>query len=297
VRLEAAVDLYRVHLALLGRKHRLEGLRLFLELCRQRRRSRLEDLGRRDLESFAGWLEQRGKRRLGRPYAAQTRRLCFDHVRGWLAYCLEEGLLLADLAPALPRPRVPRRVPRVPEPDQLEALLDWPSRTTPNGLRQRALWELAYGTGLRLRELIALDLEDVDAAGGWVLVRAGKGGCERMVPVGESALAAVGRYRIEGRARQETDDSPPALWLSRDGARLHPQSAILELRRASRALGFPVSMHALRHACATHLLRAGAPVRVVQELLGHAELRTTQRYTHVDVTDLRRMLARCHPRG
>jgi integrase/recombinase XerD len=184
--------------------------------------------------------------------------------------------------------------------DQVELLLAAANADeTPLALRDRALLELLYGTGSRISEAVGLDRDDLDLEAGAVLLR-GKGGKQRMVPVGTYAREAVGAYLVRSRpSLAVSGPSTPALFLNARGGRLSRQSAWTVLRTvAARAhLSTHISPHTLRHSFATHLLDGGADVRVVQELLGHASVTTTQIYTLVTVDRLREVYAAAHPRA
>ncbi len=293
MKLLEAVELYLVHFRLRGRsrpEYRNYGLRRFLRCCR---RKSLERVTRVDIEEFAEWM-QRARFR-GRPYSSAVRSTWLSDLRLFLAWCCSQKLLLTDLSGWVPRVRIQKNLPRVPSVEEVCRLLAWPPENTPLGLRRRGLWELAYGTGLRLGELLALDLADVDLGEGWLVVRQAKNDRSRLTPVGERAAAAV-RAWLEVRLQLWSERAGDALWVGLTGVRLPSSCAVEEIKRASQALGFRVTMHSLRHAYATHLIQNGAPVRAVQELLGHAVLVSTQRYTRVTLTDLRGMLRRHHPR-
>lgn len=293
MKLSDAVQLYQVHYRLRGGRrpeYRNYGLRRFLKRCR---RKSLDRLTRVDIEEFADWLQRARVR--GRIYSSSVRSEWLGDLRRFLAWCCSQKLLLADLSGWVPKVRIEKNLPRVPSVEEVGRLLAWPPENTPLGLRRRGLWELAYGTGLRLGELLALDLGDVDLGEGWLVVRQAKNGLPRLAPVGEAAASAV-RAWLEVRAQLWSERAGEALWVGLTGIRLPSSCAVEEIKRASQALGFRVTMHSLRHAYATHLIQNGAPVRAVQELLGHAVLVSTQRYTRVCLTDLQRMLAHCHQR-
>jgi integrase/recombinase XerD len=181
----------------------------------------------------------------------------------------------------------------------VERLLEACGQDDPLRVRDRALLELLYSTGARISEAVGIDVDDLDPRTRTVLLR-GKGGKERIVPVGRPALAAVEAYRVRGRpALASRGRGTPALLLNARGARLSRQSAWHALRAAAEVAGIAreVSPHTLRHCFATHLLAGGADVRVVQEMLGHASVATTQLYTHVTVDTLREVYATSHPRA
>jgi integrase/recombinase XerD len=220
-------------------------------------------------------------------------------VRGLHRFALREGWTSVDVAREV-RPPVPaRRLPKAISVEQVEALLAAPDAGSPLGLRDRALLELLYGTGARISEAVGLDVDDLDREAGLVRLD-GKGGKTRIVPVGSYAAAAVEAYLVRGRPALATAGRGcPALLLNARGGRLSRQSAWTVLRAAAARAGLSsgVSPHTLRHCFATHLLDGGADVRVVQELLGHASVTTTQVYTLVTVDRLREVYATAHPRA
>lgn len=221
----------------------------------------------------------------------------------YLRFLVGERLLLADPSAALVIAPPPRSLPRrVLNESQVRRLLE-ATDTTPLGIRARAILELLYSSGLRRAEVAALDLQDLDLTGGTVLVRRGKGGKGRVVPLGATAARALLRYIEDVRPLWLESAATTALFLAasgcgRAGQRLSTSSIWLTVRHAAASSGLGrVATHALRHAVATHLVRAGADVRHVQEILGHSKVETTEIYTHVAVRDLARAHARSHPRG
>jgi integrase/recombinase XerD len=221
-------------------------------------------------------------------------------VRGLHRFLLREGLAPGDPAIAVRPPTPPRRLPKAISLEHVERLLAAAvADGTPLALRDRALLEVLYGTGSRISEAVGLDRDDLDLHSGTVLLR-GKGGKQRIVPVGSYARDAVEAYLVRARPQlAATGRSTPALFLNARGGRLSRQSAWTVLRTvAGRAqLATDISPHTLRHSFATHLLDGGADVRVVQELLGHASVTTTQIYTLVTVDRLREVYAAAHPRA
>ena len=220
-------------------------------------------------------------------------------VRGLHRFGCREGLLAADVTREVHPPTLPRRLPKALPLDTVERLLE-AHPDDPGGLRDRALLELLYSTGARISEAVALDPDDLDPVERTVLLR-GKGGKQRLVPIGRPALAALDAYRVRAR---------PVLAVRRPGnsgavPELPRRPAVpaerVELAAGGRRSGPgsppPVSPHTLRHSFATHLLDGGADVRVVQELLGHASVTTTQLYTLVTVESLREVYAMAHPRA
>jgi integrase/recombinase XerD len=224
-------------------------------------------------------------------------------VRGFHKFAVSDGLATSDPAASVKPPAPAKRLPKALPLSDVEAILEAAGAAgTTLALRDRALLEVLYGTGARISEAVGLDVDDLDTVDGTVLLR-GKGGKERLVPVGSYALEAVDAYLVRGRpdlvAAGSTTERAGALFLNARGGRLSRQSAWAVLVRAAERAGVTkdVSPHTLRHSFATHLLDGGADVRVVQELLGHASVTTTQVYTLVTVDNLREVFATAHPRA
>ncbi|MEO6881144.1 MAG: site-specific tyrosine recombinase XerD [Mycobacteriaceae bacterium] len=222
-------------------------------------------------------------------------------ARGLHRFALLEGIVEVDVAHQVRPPTPQRRLPKALAVDDVLALLEASGGTDehagPRELRDRALLELLYSTGARISEAVGLDVDDVDTTTRSVLLD-GKGGKQRLVPVGRPALAALDAWLVRGRPALLTRGTP-AVFLNARGGRLSRQSAWQVLARAGERAGLhaAVSPHTLRHSFATHLLDGGADVRVVQELLGHASVTTTQVYTLVTVQGLREVWAGAHPRA
>ena len=221
-------------------------------------------------------------------------------VRGFHKFCVRDGLTESDPAAAVKPPTPAKRLPKALPLSDVEAILEAAGAPdTVLALRDRALLEVLYGTGARISEAVGLDVDDVDTVDRTVLLR-GKGSKERLVPIGSYALAAVEAWTTRGRPDLVTARTPAgALFLNSRGGRLSRQSAWAVLVKAADRAGVTrdVSPHTLRHSFATHLLDGGADVRVVQELLGHASVTTTQVYTLVTVDNLREVFATSHPRA
>ncbi len=221
-------------------------------------------------------------------------------VRGFHKFAVRDGLTIVDPAAAVKPPAATKRLPKALPLSDVEAILEAAGAPgTTLALRDRALLEVLYGTGARISEAVGLDVDDLDLVDGTVLLR-GKGNKERLVPVGSFAREAVTQYLVRGRPELvATGRGTPALFLNARGGRLSRQSAWTVLTRTGQRAGVTreVSPHTLRHSFATHLLDGGADVRVVQELLGHASVTTTQVYTLVTVDNLREVFATAHPRA
>ena len=232
------------------------------------------------------------------PYRATSVARTLSAVRSFHRFLLREGVTDRDPAVGVPQPRLPRSLPRpLPVVDVLR-LLEAPDEGSPAGLRDRAILELLYGSGLRISELTGLDVDDLDLEEGSVRVL-GKGGKEREVPLGSFGRDAVGAYLTRGRPALASVATRGAVFLNARGGRLSRQSCARLLSRYVRLAGIErrVTLHTLRHSFATHLLEGGADVRVVQELLGHASVATTQIYTHVTARHLREVYEESHPRA
>jgi integrase/recombinase XerC/integrase/recombinase XerD len=219
-------------------------------------------------------------------------------IRSFYKSMVELGEMRANPADLLPSPKQPQRLPRTLKAEDVAALLNKIPATTPLEMRDRALFELAYGCGLRAEELVDLDLESIDFDAETVRVE-GKGGKTRFVPAGEPALRSVTRYLERARPALAAADGQPALLLSKSGRRLSTSDVRRRLRVWARHAAHQgaVHPHALRHSFATHLLEGGADLRAIQELLGHSSISTTQVYTRVESARLRAAYARSHPRA
>jgi integrase/recombinase XerD len=262
----------------------------------------LEEKGIRDacsvseehLAAYARHLERLTTRR-GTPLAAASRASAISTVRRFFAFLASRGHLLHDPAQAIPLPRRARLPRGILSESQARRLVAAPFPGSVIGKRDRAILELLYGSGIRLGEAVRADVSDLDLREGVLLVRSGKGKKDRVVPVEGRAAVALGIYLSESRP-ELVKRVDAALFLSRHGGRLSVVGLQAMVKRHGETIGAHVSPHVLRHTCATHLLRGGADIRHVQELLGHRSLATTALYTRVAIEDLREVLARAHPR-
>jgi integrase/recombinase XerC len=247
-----------------------------------------------DVTVLRAWLARQHAN--GRARATLARRTAA--ARAFTAYLHRRGLTACDPGRLLGTPKRHRDLPVVLAQDEAARLLDEMEVDGPLGLRDLAVLEVLYGTGVRVSELCGLDIDDMDAGRGTVRVL-GKGGKERTVPIGEPASRAVGDWLRAGRPALAGEHSGPALFLGARGGRLHPTSArrLVHARIAEVGEVPDLGPHGLRHSAATHLLEGGADLRSVQEILGHASLQTTQIYTHVSPERLRQVHRQAHPRA
>lgn len=274
----------------------------YLAFLAARGRTGPEDVTERDVEDYV--LAARTGADGGAALSAASAARAVVAARGLHRFWLLEGLVPADVAHDVRPPAQPRRLPKALSVDEVERLLGAAGLGDgPAALRDRALLELLYATGARISEAVGADVDDLelDVGRAWIRVL-GKGSKERVVPVGRFAAAALDAYLVRGRpALAAAGRGTPAIFLNTRGSRLSRQSAWSALRTAAERAGLPaaahVSPHTLRHSFATHLLAGGADVRVVQELLGHASVTTTQIYTLVTPETLREVYAASHPRA
>ena len=229
--------------------------------------------------------------------SAVTIRRKLAAVRGLFRYLLREGLITVNVARLVRTPKAPKKLPEVMSAEQVNALIDGVGSARlerPHPVRDRALFEVLYGCGLRVSELAGLNLEDVDRSEGWLRVR-GKGRKERQVPLPGQAAQALERYLAERPVVREER----AVFLNHRRGRLSSRGmhGIVKLYATALAGDSSVHPHSLRHAYATHLLADGADLRAIQELLGHARLSTTQKYTQVSLTDLMSVYDKAHPKA
>lgn len=266
-------------------------LRAFEEFLLRRRIMSPTEIGRAHIVAFL--MEGRDA---GLKSTTIARRLAA--IRSWFRYLHTEGLLAADVAEAMDAPKLWRVLPDALTQREVDRLLAAPDIDRPHGVRDRALLELLYATGLRVSEVAGLTLERV-RLDERVLRCIGKGGRERLVPFGDTARAWLLRYLEEERLRVAQRSGSSALFLSARGGPLNRRTIWALVRRYAVRAGLAkrVHPHTLRHTFATHLLANGASLRVIQEMLGHADIATTQIYTHVDASRLKQVHERYHPRA
>lgn len=273
---------------------------------------------RRDLTGYVDWLDARGVlevsevsvatvtgylselgTRAQSPLTTSSLSRTLSSIRGFHTFLVDEGVIAVDVTADVRRPKLPKSLPKALTVDQVVSLLGAVSGDDPVAIRDRAFLEFLYATGARVSEATALNVDDVTAVEESVRVR-GKGSKQRIVPLGSYARAALDEYLVRVRPMFAVNGrSTPALFLGPRGARLSRQSAWLIITAAAEKahLTAHVSPHTLRHSFATHLLAGGADVRVVQELLGHSSVATTQIYTQVTADTLRESYRTSHPRA
>ncbi len=218
-------------------------------------------------------------------------------IKTFHKFLIREGLTENFPTANLKLPKTPRRLPKVFSVGQIINLLNQPQGLTPAGLRDKAILEVLYGAGVRVSELISLNIEDIDFESGYIRVF-GKGSKERIVPIGSYALEAISDYLKKGRIKMTKGYYSDALFLNQRGKRLTRQGCWKILNKYAKQAGLKnVHPHSLRHSFATNLLQAGADLRSVQEMLGHADISTTQIYTHVSREHLKEVYMMNHPRA
>jgi integrase/recombinase XerD len=259
----------------------------------------LEDMGVTDAGRIdEGALELHAVRLSRRGLSPSSRARMLSAISHFHRFLAREGMGRESAAAGVARPKLARRMPAVLTLAQVEAVLDAPDASTDLGLRDRAMMELAYGAGLRVSELCGLRVDALDLGAQLVSVT-GKGEKRRVVPFGRAAQRALGRYLDRARPRLLRGRVSPHVFVNARGGAMSRVGFFKRLRQHARAAGIVrrVSPHVLRHSFATHLLEGGADLRLVQELLGHADIATTQVYTHVDTRHILEAHRAFHPRG
>ncbi len=267
----------------------------------------------RDLEKLARFGERAGKAglgeltpldlstfllSLGKRISVRSQARLLSAVRTCYRFLIGENLLQSDPTAEIDMPKIPRRLPEFLSVQEVDELLARPPRDNPRGLRDAAMLEVLYATGIRVSELVSLRLEAVDRRMGIVRVF-GKGRKERLVPLGEQALATLQEYQDQAREKLLRGRRSPVLFVTGRGGPMTRQGFWKNLKRYARAAGIRrnISPHKLRHSFATHLIERGADLRSVQALLGHADISTTEIYTHVNAERLRAVYDKFHPRA
>jgi integrase/recombinase XerD len=295
--LDAALDLFLVHVRVEKglAANTVEGyghdLRRYLDHLAAAGVRDWARVTRRDIQDHLAGL-------VGRGLSPRSQARALSAIRTFHRLLAAEKVAPSDPADEIDSPRRERKLPQLLSPEECVAVLAAPDPRTPAGRRDRAMLELLYATGLRVSELVGLTLNDVNLETR-VLVARGKGNKERLVPVGTPAAEAVRAYLAGARAQLLKGRRSPDLFVTPRGRRMtrHGFARLLDRHVRAAGIGRRVSPHKLRHAFATHLLAGGADLRAVQAMLGHADVATTQIYTHVDTTQARRLYDRFHPRA
>jgi integrase/recombinase XerD len=295
------IPVYIDHLRSCGRAaHTIKGIRSslknFIRFLEAENLTELEDLTGQALEEYRSELSFSLTAK-GTPLARSTQiqRLC--NVKGFTAFLKAKDYLFQDPAESLTVPSQPQRLPKaILSAKEIARLMAAPDMRTGRGYRNRIILEILYDTGIRRAELSDIKLADLDLAGGYIRIT-GKGDKQRVVPVGARVCELIQNYLLFVRPQMVQGEDPGCLVLNRWGKRLDPNGVWAAVRRCIQLAGIKkrVSTHSLRHSCATHMLKNGAPVRHIQEMLGHASINTTQIYTRVTINDLKQVHARYHP--
>lgn len=271
-------------------------IRRFIEWCDERGLDRPQDITLPILERYQRHLFYY-RQESGQPLAITSQLGLLVPLKGWFRWLTREHHILYNPAADLILPRKPQQVPRVIlSVEEVEAILAQAEPLTPQLIRDRAMLEVLYSTGLRRVELVQLAIYDIDFTRELVIVRAGKGRKDRVVPIGTRALAWVNKYLLEARPLLLVHDMT-TFFISDFGESIKPDALAAKVKRYMEFAGInkPGATHLFRHACATHMLDRGADIRFIQALLGHAQLNTTEIYTHVSIEKLKQIHAATHP--
>jgi integrase/recombinase XerD len=274
-----------------------------------------------DVRTFLAWLDERGvtltdvrtqdllayqtdiyaaRKKDGKPYSASVQTNRLSAMKSFFRFLYRRGFLIHDPAAAVDYPRAEVRLPRgILTRQEARKLVEAPDHKSPAGLRDRAILETLYATGIRVNELKHLTLQDVDTEERVLRVVMGKGGKDRNVPLTRAAASAIEAYLLNARPKLRGARRSALLFLAPRGGPMHTATVNDVVHRWAKAARIkrPVTCHTFRHSVATHLLKGGADIRHIQALLGHASLQTTERYTRVEVSDLMEVIRRAHPRG
>jgi integrase/recombinase XerD len=274
-----------------------------------------------DVRVFLSWLEEKGvelagvrtqdllayqtdlyaaRKKDGKPYSTSIQVNRLSAIKSFFRFLYRRGFMLHDPAAAVDYPRSELRLPRgILTKQEARKIVEAPGAKSPAHLRDRAILETLYATGIRVSELRRLTLSDVDTEERVLRVVLGKGGKDRNLPLTRAAASAIERYLLEARPKLRGAKRQARLFMSPRGGVLHAQAANDVVHAWAKEAGVKrtITCHTFRHSVATHLLKGGADIRHIQALLGHASLQATERYTHVEVSDLMEVIRRAHPRG
>jgi len=296
-------------------------LRLYEEHLQVRHAARTVPAYMADVHVFVAWLDEKGveltdvrtadllayqtdlyaaRKKDGRPYSTSIQVNRLSAVKSFFRFLYRRGFSLHDPAAAVDYPRSELRLPRgILTKQEARKIVEAPDGKSPAGLRDRAILETLYATGIRVGELRKLTLSDVDTEERVLRVVMGKGGKDRNLPLTRAAASAIERYLLDGRPKLRGAKRGALLFMSPRGGVLHASTAndIVHAWAKKARIKRTITCHTFRHSVATHLLKGGADIRHIQALLGHASLQATERYTHVEVSDLMEVIRRAHPRG
>ncbi len=235
----------------------------------------------------------------GTPLVPRSQSECLGHLRAFCRWLVENDLLVGDPSAKIPNPKKPQQLPKaILEPKEIRKLLQQPDMSNATGYRDRVVLEVLYSTAMRREEAANITREDTDTESGYIIIRQGKGRKDRVVPLGENVCRLIDTYLVGIRADWINSDNDTHLFLNRFGQGMSPMAIWCVVKKYAQAakLKKPVSTHTFRHSCATHMLHNGAPIRHIQEMLGHVSLETTQVYTRITINELKKIHSQYHPR-
>ncbi len=266
-------------------------LKNFLDFIQDQNVSKWNDVKRTHIMKYLIHMRNSGK-------AASTITRNIASVRSFFQFLIQEGMISENPSTDLETPKQEKKLPEILTPDEVDKLLSKPNTTDFRGKRDKAMLELLYASGMRVSELINLNVEHIDTQNGYILCR-GKGEKERIVPLGKLAISSVTDYLTKSRPQMRKDLSEPSLFLNHHGRRLSRQGFWKILKKYAEKIGIKnkITPHTLRHSFATHLLENGADLRAVQEMLGHSDISTTQIYTQLTKQRLKDVYSKSHPRA
>lgn len=274
----------------------------YLQFLHRRKVDDLDEVKRQDITDYVEFLRT-APSESGKPYSARSINRHVASVKTFHRFCVREGLTEVDPISSVPLPKTPDCLPEAVSIEEIAALLDQPFPDTPAGLRDHAMLEVLYGCGLRASELAGLDFSSLLLDDGIVRVESGKGDKDRIVPIMGAALQTLREYLRDGRpllkcAKAARLQDSAAVFLNARGGRITRRTVMTVVERYGRNVGIEgLHPHTLRHSFATHMLKGGADLRTLQEMLGHSDISTTQIYTHVDRTQIREEYLSSHPRA
>ncbi len=235
----------------------------------------------------------------GTPLSSRSQAECLGHVRAFCRWLVDNDLLVGDPTLKIPNPKKPQPLPKaILDPKEIRKILKQPDMSTATGYRNKVILEVLYCTAIRRAEVSNIKLDDLDTESGYLIIREGKGRKDRVVPLGEQICQLIETYLVGVRGDWINSDNDNHLFLNRWGQGMGPNSVWQVVKKYVKAakLKKPVSTHTFRHSCATHMLHNGAPIRHIQEMLGHASLETTQVYTRITINELKKIHSQYHPR-